>query len=85
MQDGCRKKSGCQEKILDMIFAEMQEIRHFQRLEVWICDNAVTNSEENSFEAKESKGFSLQTTPECKHFEGAKGVISEKQTAQYLP
>lgn len=29
-----------------MIFAEMQEIRHFQRLEVWICDNAVTKSNE---------------------------------------
>lgn len=29
-----------------------------------------------SFEAKESKGFSLQTTPEYKHFQGAKGAIS---------
>lgn len=37
----------CKEKILDMIFAEMQEISHFQRLKIRICDNAVTNTEEN--------------------------------------
>lgn len=40
-----------------MFFAGMQEISRFQGLEMWICDNAVTNSEENSFEAKESTQY----------------------------
>lgn len=29
------------------------------------------------FGAKESKGFSVQTSPQCKHFERAEGAICE--------